>query len=120
MPNVEIPDDVDADVKRSETGKAFKPLNKSEDKRENTGDVANDSDDGHKTHSFHPFIIQGTKGDSKRGGDHMSENKMSKLLRASEIIKQQDEKETELDNLVAISMQTGYELGRLAKQAQPA
>lgn len=50
----------------------------------------------------------------------MSENKMSKLLRASEIIKQQDEKETELDNLVAISMQTGYELGRLTKQAQPA
>lgn len=40
--------------------------------------------------------------------------RMKKLLRAAEIIKLHDDKETELDKLVAASMQAGYELGRLA------
>ena len=42
----------------------------------------------------------------------MSKERMDKLLRASDLIKSQDEKQAELDNLVALSMQTGYELGK--------
>lgn len=42
----------------------------------------------------------------------MSKEKKEKLLRASELIKAQDSVKTDLSNLVALSMQTGYELGR--------
>lgn len=48
----------------------------------------------------------------------MSESRMEKLLRACDIVKQQDEKEAELTSLVAVSMQAGYELGKLATDAQ--
>lgn len=41
----------------------------------------------------------------------MSESRIKKLLRAAEIIRDQSEQETELDKLVAVSMQTGYQLG---------
>ena len=44
----------------------------------------------------------------------MEKTRIEKLLRAVEIIKAQDEQETELDRLVAVSMQTGYELGRMS------
>lgn len=47
----------------------------------------------------------------------MSEKRIETLLRAAEIVKQQDEPQTELDRLVAVSMQTGYELGRQAEKA---
>lgn len=50
----------------------------------------------------------------------MSEEKIQNILRAAEIIRAQDEQETELDRLVAVSMQTGYELGRLADRPQTA
>lgn len=42
----------------------------------------------------------------------MSDAKVAKLLHAVEIVKQQDEKETELMMLAARCMQAGYELGR--------
>lgn len=42
--------------------------------------------------------------------------RMKKLLKAAEILLPQDEREAELDKLVAASMQTGYELGKLAAQ----
>lgn len=44
--------------------------------------------------------------------------RLKKLLKAAEILLPQDEREAELDKLVAGAMQTGYELGKLA--AQPA
>ena len=47
----------------------------------------------------------------------MKETRIQKILRAAEIIKSQDEKETELDRLVAVSMQTGYQLGYLTAKA---
>ena len=46
-----------------------------------------------------------------------NESRIQKLLRAAEIIRAQDEQETELDRLVAMSMQTGYQMGRLSAQA---
>lgn len=49
----------------------------------------------------------------------MSEKKIQSILRAAEIIRAQDEKETELDRLVAVSMQTGYELGRQTAGENP-
>lgn len=45
--------------------------------------------------------------------------RMQKLLKAAEIILPQEDRQTELDKLVAASMQTGYELGKLAAQPQP-
>lgn len=42
----------------------------------------------------------------------MSDAKVKKLLHAVELVKQQDEKETELMMLAARCMQAGYELGR--------
>lgn len=49
----------------------------------------------------------------------MSETRIEKLLRACEIVKQQDEKETELATLAARCMQAGYQLGRMEnKDAQ--
>lgn len=42
----------------------------------------------------------------------MSKEKKNKLLKASELVKGQDDKQTEISNLVALSMQTGYELGK--------
>ena len=45
-----------------------------------------------------------------------NESRIQKLLRAAEIIRAQDEQETELDRLVAMSMQTGYQMGRLSAQ----
>lgn len=42
----------------------------------------------------------------------MSKEKKEKLLRASELIKAQNDQQTNLSNLVAMSMQTGYELGK--------
>lgn len=45
------------------------------------------------------------------------ESRTEKLLRACEIIKAQDEHQTEIDKLVAIAMQTGYEMGKLAAQS---
>lgn len=42
--------------------------------------------------------------------------RMQKLLKAAEIMLPQDEHEADLDKLVASSMQTGYELGRLAAE----
>ena len=39
--------------------------------------------------------------------------RMQKLLKAAEIILPQEDRQTELDKLVAASMQTGYELGKL-------
>lgn len=47
----------------------------------------------------------------------MSESRIKKLLRAAEIIRNQSEQETELDRLVAVSMQTGYQLGYLSAKA---
>ena len=47
----------------------------------------------------------------------MSESRLKKLLRAAEIIREQSEQETELDRLVAVSMQTGYQLGYLSAKA---
>lgn len=48
----------------------------------------------------------------------MDKERMQKLLRASEIVRTMDERETELAKLVAAAMQTGYEMGKLA--AKPA
>lgn len=48
---------------------------------------------------------------------HMKETRIQKLLRAAEIIKAEDEKEAELDSLVAVSMQTGYQLGKMSAKA---
>lgn len=45
--------------------------------------------------------------------------RMQKLLKAAEIILPQEDRQTELDKLVAASMQIGYELGQLAAQPQP-
>lgn len=42
----------------------------------------------------------------------MTDEKVERLLRACEIVKKQDEKETELMMLAARCMQAGYELGR--------
>ena len=50
----------------------------------------------------------------------MKETRIQKILRAAEIIKSQDEKETELDRLVAVSMQTGYQLGKMSNKAATA
>ena len=47
----------------------------------------------------------------------MSESRIKKLLRAAEIIRDQSEQETELDQLVAVSMQTGYQRGYLTAKA---
>ena len=41
----------------------------------------------------------------------------AKTVRAAEIIRDQSEQETELDQLVAVSMQTGYQLGYLTAKA---
>lgn len=43
----------------------------------------------------------------------MSEDRMKKLLRAAEIIKTRNDEDTEIDNLVAISMMTGYQIGKM-------
>ena len=53
----------------------------------------------------------------EKGGNHMSESRIKKLLRAAEIIRDQSEQETGLDQLVAVSMQTGYQLGYLTAKA---
>lgn len=45
------------------------------------------------------------------------EERIRKLLRVCEIVKAQDEHETELDKLVAVAMQTGYEMGKLAAKS---
>ena len=45
--------------------------------------------------------------------------RMQKLLKAAEILLPQSEHETELDKLVATSMQAGYELGKLAASPEP-
>ena len=50
----------------------------------------------------------------------MSESRIKKLLRAAEIIRDQSEQETELDQLVAVSMQTGYQLGKMSNKAATA
>ena len=42
----------------------------------------------------------------------MSDAKVKKLLHAVDLVKQQDEAETELVTLAARFMQAGYELGR--------
>ncbi|MBQ7886407.1 MAG: hypothetical protein IJ313_05885 [Clostridia bacterium] len=42
----------------------------------------------------------------------MSDAKVKKLLHAVALVKQQDEKETELMTLAARCMQVGYDLGR--------
>ena len=47
----------------------------------------------------------------------MTDGKIEKLLHACEIVKKQDERETELMTLAARCMQAGYELGR-AEAAQ--
>lgn len=46
-------------------------------------------------------------------------DRLKKLLVAAEIIKAKDESEVDLDKLVAASMQTGYELGKLAAKPNP-
>lgn len=46
----------------------------------------------------------------------MSEAKKEKLTRAAEIVNQLDDNETELAGLVALSMQTGYDLGRMVEK----
>ena len=50
----------------------------------------------------------------------LSESRIKKLLRAAEIIRDQSEQETELDQLVAVSMQTGYQLGKMSNKAATA
>lgn len=45
----------------------------------------------------------------------MSDAKVKKLLHAVDLVKQQDEKETELMTLAARFMQAGYELGKAEK-----
>lgn len=47
----------------------------------------------------------------------MDTARMQKLLRASEIVRTMDERETELAKLVAAAMQTGYEMGKLAAKS---
>lgn len=42
----------------------------------------------------------------------MSKEKKEKLLRACELVKAQNDQQTDISNLVALSMQTGYELGK--------
>lgn len=42
----------------------------------------------------------------------MSKARLNKLMAACDLIKTQDEKQAELISLVALGMQTGYELGR--------
>lgn len=49
--------------------------------------------------------------------DTMDTARMQKLLRASEIVRTMDERETELAKLVAAAMQTGYEMGKLAAKS---
>ena len=50
----------------------------------------------------------------------MAESRIEKLLRACEIVKKQDEEETELMTAVARGMQLGYQLGRMEASAQAA
>ena len=47
----------------------------------------------------------------------MDTARMQKLLRASEIVRTMDERETELTKLVAAAMQAGYEMGKLAAKS---
>ena len=49
--------------------------------------------------------------------DTMDNARIQKLLRASEIVRTMDERETELAKLVAAAMQTGYEMGKLAAKS---
>lgn len=44
----------------------------------------------------------------------MEETRIAKLLKAATLIKARDDKQVEIDKLVALSMQTGYEMGKLA------
>ena len=48
----------------------------------------------------------------------MSDAKVAKLLHAVEIVKQQDDRETELMMLAARCMQAGYELGRAERASE--
>lgn len=48
----------------------------------------------------------------ERGWSRMSDAKVKKLLHAVDLVKRQDEAETELVTLAARFMQAGYELGR--------
>lgn len=50
----------------------------------------------------------------------MAESRIEKLLRACEIVKKQDEEETELMTAVARGMQLGYQLGKMDKNAEAA
>lgn len=47
-------------------------------------------------------------------------NRMKRLIRAAEILLPQDEREAELDKLVAAAMQAGYELGKLSAEKDEA
>lgn len=53
----------------------------------------------------------------EEGNAMMDKERMQKLLRASEIVRTMDERETELAKLVAAAMQTGYEMGKLAAKS---
>lgn len=46
----------------------------------------------------------------------MIDKRSEKLKSAAEIVKQLDDNETELASLVALSMQTGYDLGRMVEK----
>lgn len=55
-----------------------------------------------------------------KGVVKMAESRIEKLLRACEIVKQQDEEETELMTAVARGMQLGYQLGKMDRNAEAA
>lgn len=46
----------------------------------------------------------------------MTDKRIDKLVKLWSLIRDQDDGDAELDKLVALSMQTGYDLGRLTTQ----
>lgn len=55
-----------------------------------------------------------------KGVVKMAESRIEKLLRACEIVKQQDEEETELMTAVAHSMNLAYQIGKMDGKAEAA
>lgn len=52
--------------------------------------------------------------------EQKEQTRIEKLLRASEIVRAMDEREAEIARLVAMAMQTGYDIRRMGEEKQPA
>lgn len=46
----------------------------------------------------------------------MKDNRINKLIKLWSLIRDQDDSDDDLDKLVAVSMQTGYDLAKLTAQ----